>query len=85
MGLAFGGGVGNQGVIVELLGFAEYGAGDIDRIVKGKLVDDVDRGIVEVGQPFCKLRAGGDFNFIGQTPNDLAKGPYLIVAIAAGY
>ena len=63
--MAFGGGVGNQGVIVELLGLPEYGAGDIDRIVKGKLVDDVNRGIVEGGQPFCKLRTGGDFNLIG--------------------
>jgi hypothetical protein len=52
VGLAFGGGVGNQGIIVELLGLPEHGARDIDRVVKGKLVDDVDRGIVETGQPF---------------------------------
>jgi hypothetical protein len=50
VGLAFGGGVGNQGIIVELLGLPEHGARDIDRIVKGKLVDDVDRGIVETSR-----------------------------------
>ena len=47
-------------------------------------MDDIDRGIVEAGQPPCKLRAGRDFDLVRQPPDDLAKGPYLVVAIAAG-
>src|ERR1700687_1647295 len=35
MRLALGAGVGNQSISLELLGFLEYRAGDIDRIVEG--------------------------------------------------
>jgi len=40
MRLALGAGVGDQSVRLEPLGLLEYGAGDIDRIVKGKFMDD---------------------------------------------
>ena len=85
MRLTFDAGVGNQGVSLESFGFPEDGTGDIDRIVKSKFMDDIDRGIVEVGQPVCKLCAGGDFNLIRKPPDDLAKGPDLVVTIPAGY
>ena len=79
MRLAFGAGVGDQGVGLEPLGLLEHGAGDIDRIVKGKFMDDIDRGPVEAGQPPktsgnssvppsgqppCELRAGRDFDLV---------------------
>src|SRR5258705_9025300 len=84
MRLALGAGVGNQSVRLEPLGLLEYGAGDIDRIVKGKFMDDIDRGVIETGHPPCKLGTGRDFNRIRQQSNYLAKGPYLVVAIPAG-
>ena len=74
--LAFGADVGDQGVSLEPLGLPEDGTGDIDRIVKGKFMDDIDRGIVEAGQPPCKLRPGRNFNLIRESPDYLAKGPY---------
>ena len=84
MGLALGADVGNQRVSLEPPGLLQDGAGDIDLIVKGELVDDIDRGIVEAGQPPCQLRARRDFNLVRQPPDDLAEGPYLVVTVAAG-
>ena len=84
MGLALGADVGNQGVGLEPPGLPQDGAGDLDLIVKGKLVDDIDRGIVEAGQPPCELRARRDLNLVGEPPDHLAEGPDLVVAVAAG-
>ena len=84
MRLAFGADIGHQSGGLEPLGLPQHGAGDLDRIVKGKLVDDVDRRAVEAGQPLGKLRAGRDFDLVRQPPDDLAEGPYLVVAVAAG-
>src|SRR5229473_8148524 len=84
MRLAFGADVGHQGVSLEALGLPEYRAGDLDRIVKGKFMDDIDRRLVDACQPLCKLRAGGNFNLVRQSPDDLAEGPYLVITIAAG-
>ena len=47
MRLAFGAGVLDQGIGLDPLGLLEHGSGDFDRIVKGKLMDDVNRGAVE--------------------------------------
>ena len=85
MRLTFGAGVGNQGFGVEPRRLPEDGARDFDRIVKGEFVDDLVWSVVSPGQPPCKLGAGRDFNLIRKAPNDLAKGPYLVVAIPAGY
>jgi hypothetical protein len=84
MRLTLGFGVGNQGVVIEALGVPEYRAGDIDRIVKGKFTDDIDGGVVEAGQPLCKLRAGRNFNLVRKPPDYLAEGQYLVIAIPAG-
>src|ERR1700722_16522645 len=85
MRLALGAGVCNQGGRLEAFGRLQDGAGDIDRIVKGELVDDVDRGVVDTSQPSGELRAGRDFNLIREPADAPAKRPNLVVAIAAGY
>lgn len=84
MRLAFGAGIGDQRIGLEALGLPEYRAGDIDRIVKGKLMDDVDRGAVEASELSGKLRAGSDFDFVRQSSDHGAECPYLVVAVAAG-
>ena len=84
MGLAFETGIGDQGIRLEPLGVAEYGAGHFDRVVKGKFVDDIDRGAVELGQPLCKLCAGHHFDLIRKPTDHLPERPYLVVAVAAG-
>ncbi len=84
MRLTLGLGVGNQGVGIETFGVPEYGAGDIDRIVEGEFVDDVDRCVVDLRQPCCKFGAGRNFNLIREPPDDLAKGACLVVAVPAG-
>ena len=64
MGLALGADVGDQGIGLEFVGLPEYRPGDFDRIVKGELVNDIDRRLVEAGQPPCKLGAGRDLDLI---------------------
>jgi len=82
--LALGAGIGHQRVAFELLGFPQHGACDLDRIVEGEFVDDVDGGAVEAGEPFGQLRAGRDLDLLGQPRHDFAEGPNLVVAEAAG-
>ena len=84
MRLALGADVGDQGVRLEPLGLPQDRAGDLDRIVEGEFVDDIDRGIVEAGQPLRELRAGRDFDLVREPSDHLAEGPDLVVAIAAG-
>src|SRR5258708_14020697 len=84
MGLAFDAGVGDQGVRLQPLGLPEDGTGDLDLVVKGKLVDDIDRGLVEAGDLLRKLRARRDLDLVREPPDDLAKSPYLLFAVAAG-
>jgi hypothetical protein len=85
MRLAFGADISDQGVSLEPHGLLQYGGGDLDRIVKGKFMDDIDRSIVEASQPPCKLGAGGDFDLIREPADHLAKGPYLVIAKPARY
>src|SRR2546423_7856476 len=85
MRLAFGADVGDQGVSLQSAGLLEHRAGNLDRIVKGELVEDIDRGTVEGGEPPCKLCAGGNFDLIREPSDHVAEGPNLVVAISAGY
>jgi hypothetical protein len=85
MRLAFQIDIGDQGVRFDPLRILEYGSGDFDLVVKRQFVNDIDRGIVDAGQPLRELRAGCDFDLVREPPDDLAKGRDLFVAIAAGY
>jgi hypothetical protein len=84
MRLTFGSNVVNQGSNVEPPGVPKDRAGDIDRIVKGKLIDDFDRGIVDASQPLGELGASRDFNLAGQPSDHLSEGPNLIFGVRAG-
>ncbi len=84
MGLALGADVGDQRVRLELVGLPQDRAGDIDRIVEGEFVDDIDRGLVEAGQPPRQLGAGRHFDLVREPSDDLAEGPDFILAVAAG-
>jgi hypothetical protein len=84
MRLVLGADIGYQSIRFELDRLAQDRTGDLDRIVKGEFVDDIDRGLVEPRQLLGELGAGRDFNFVGETSDDLAKGPDLVLAIAAG-
>jgi len=64
VGLAFGGGVGNQRVIVELLGLPQYGAATSIESSKASLWMMLIGALSKLA-PFCKLCAGGDFNLVG--------------------
>ena len=65
------------------VGLLQDRAGDIDRIVEGELVDDIDRGLVETGQPPRQLGAGGHFNLVREPSDDLAEGPDFVIAVTA--
>ena len=84
MRLALGADIGDQRVGLEPPGLPEYGTGDLDLVVEGEFVDDIDRGAVEGGQPPRQPRAGRDFDFVREPPDDCAEGPYLVIAVAAG-
>ena len=84
MRLALGAGIGDQGIRLKPLGLPEHGAGDIHRIVKGELVEDVDRGTVETSELPCKLRAGRDFDLVGEPADHRTECPYLVIAVATG-
>jgi len=58
-------------------------AGDIDRIVKGKFIDDIDRSIVSASQSLGKLDARRHFNLVGQSFDHFSKRPDLIFSIPA--
>ena len=63
----------------------KHRASNIDGIVKGELLDDADRGIVGPDQSFGKLRPGGHFNPVCQSPDDLAENPNLVLGIVTCY
>ncbi len=84
MRLLLGADIGHQGIRLELYGIAQDRTGNLDRIVKGEFVDDVDRSLVEPRQLLGELGAGCDFDLVGETSDDLAKGPDLVLAIAPG-
>ena len=81
--LALRSGIRNQGHVIELFGFLQDRSGNLDRVVEGQLVNDVDRRFVVARNPLSKLCAGRDLNLIGETANDLAERLYLFVAITA--
>ncbi len=83
MRLALEAGVGDHGIGFETFGFLEDGSGDIDRIVKGKRVEDIDRRVVEVGQPLRELHAGRDLDLAREPADDGAEGLDFILAKAA--
>ncbi len=60
-------------------------ARNINRIVKGKLIDDIDGGIVGMGKPLGELGSGRHLNFVRQSPDHLTENPDLIFGVAAYY
>ena len=84
VGLALGADIGDQRIGLEPLGLPQHGTGDLDLVVKGELVDDIDRSLVEAGEPLGELRAGRHFDLVREPPDHLAKGPDLVVAVIAG-
>jgi hypothetical protein len=83
--LALRSGIGNQGSDIEPLGLPKYGACDVDRVIEGKLVDDLDRRVVGPGKPVRKLGTGRYFNIPLQPPYYLSKHPDLGLGVPAGY
>ena len=84
MGLAFGPGVGDEGAHIEPLGVPQNRARDIDRVVKGKLADDTERGVVGAGQSPCELDPGRQFYLLGEAPDRFAKNPDLVLGKPSG-
>ena len=56
--------IGNQGSVIKSFGLPQYSTCDINRIVKGKFVDDIDRRIVGAGQSLCELGAARYCNIL---------------------
>ncbi len=73
MRLALAAHVGDQGVIVEPCGFLQHRPRHLDRIVKGKLVDDIERCAVETREPLGELGANLDLDLVGEPPDHLAE------------
>src|SRR5579863_5689337 len=84
MALALGSCVCHQRFGVDPFGLPEHRAGDVDRIVKSELVDDLDRRVVAGSELVCEPHARRDFDIFGKPSDDFAKGPDLILGIAAG-
>jgi hypothetical protein len=83
--LAFRPRIGNQSSGIETFGLPKYGTCDVNRIVKGKFVDDVDGCIVGASKSLCELGAGRYFDVLLEPPYYLAKHPDFVIGIAAGY
>src|SRR3981189_3550343 len=82
--LAFGSCICNQGVGVEPPGLPKDGAGDVDRIVRSKLLDDVARRVVAGRKLVCEPYARGDFDVFSKPSDDFAESPDLFFGIPAG-
>jgi hypothetical protein len=63
----------------------KYGTCDVNRIVKGKFVDDFNRCIVDPSQSPCELGTSRYFNILLQPPYYLSKHPDFVVSIPASY
>jgi hypothetical protein len=62
--LTFGSNSGNQRLGIKPLGMLKDRARYINRIIKGKYHDDVERGIVEVSHSLSELGSGCQLNFV---------------------
>jgi hypothetical protein len=83
--LAFGPGVGDQGADIESFGSPEDGTGDVNRIVKGELVNNLGRRVVDPGKSPCELDPGCYFDFLLQPAYHLAEHPDFVVGVPPGY
>ena len=84
MGLALGPGVGDEGANIEPLGVPQDRARDIDRVVKGKLADDIERCVIGAGQSPCELDPGRQFDLLGEAADGFAKNPDLVLGKPSG-
>jgi hypothetical protein len=69
---------------VEPIGLSKDGPCDVDRIVKGKLFNYFNRGVVTGSKLICESNARCDFDVFCKPSNDLAKSPNLVFRILAG-
>jgi hypothetical protein len=82
--LALGTGICRQRPGIEPIGLPKHGARDVDRIVKGKILDYFDRRVVAGGELVGESHPGCDFDVFGQPFYDFAKSPDLFFGIPAG-
>ena len=63
------------------IGLPKHGASDVDRVIKSKFFDYVDRRVVAGRKLVCKSNARGKFNFFRKPFYDFAESPNLIFGI----
>ncbi len=84
MGLALDAGIDHQRIVVEPFRVPQHRTGDFDRIVKGELMDDLDRRVVDRRQTLRELGARGKLDLVGETIDHLAERRNILFAIATG-
>ncbi|MGY4622299.1 hypothetical protein ACVWY3_000055 [Bradyrhizobium sp. USDA 4486] len=83
MRLAFGQGALDQHLLIDAVGIAQHGAGDLDLVVEGELLDDVERGVIAGCHQLGELRPRRHLDLVGEPADDLAEHADLVVAVAA--
>jgi len=82
--LAFASCIFNQHFDIEPLGLPKDRTGNVDRIVKCKFSDYVERCVVAGCELVCEANARGNFDFFRKSTYDFAESPNLVFGIAAG-
>ncbi|MGY3343044.1 hypothetical protein ACVWYK_001813 [Bradyrhizobium sp. USDA 4470] len=73
----------DQHLLVDAVGAAQHRPCDLDLVIEGKLLDDVERGVIATRHQFGELRPRGDLDLVGEPADDFAEHADVVIDIAA--